>query len=74
MATNYPYVANPDYPRVVHPLDAPFLTAVLHDVLHRFSGDSQHVHNRTSSGGEIGGFTHKAEVEPHSLKSKPHKF
>ncbi|HMH12130.1 MAG TPA: hypothetical protein VK578_03390 [Edaphobacter sp.] len=54
MATNYPYVANPDYPRVVHPLDAPFLTAVLDDVLHRFRGDSKHVYIAGfSSGGEM---------------------
>jgi polyhydroxybutyrate depolymerase len=54
LATNYQYVANPDYPRVVHPLDAPFLTAVLHDVLRRFRGDSQHVYIAGfSSGGEM---------------------
>lgn len=54
LATNYPDVANPDYPRVVHPLDAPFLTAVLHDVMDRFKGDSQHVYIAGfSSGGEM---------------------
>jgi predicted peptidase len=54
LATNYPYVANPDYSRVVHPPDAPFLAAVLHDVLHRFRGDSQHVYIAGfSSGGEM---------------------
>lgn len=54
MATNYPYVANPNYPRLVHPLDTPFLTAVLHDVLHRFKGDSRHVYVAGfSSGGEM---------------------
>jgi polyhydroxybutyrate depolymerase len=54
MATNYPHVANPNYPRAAHPLDAPFLTAVLHNVLHRFNGDPQQVYIAGfSSGGEM---------------------
>jgi poly(3-hydroxybutyrate) depolymerase len=42
-AAHYPYIANSKYPRVVHPLDAPFLVAVLHDVLQRCGADPKHL-------------------------------
>jgi acetyl esterase/lipase len=42
-AAHYPYIANSKYPRVVHPLDAPFLVAFLHDVLQRCGADPKHL-------------------------------
>jgi polyhydroxybutyrate depolymerase len=42
-AEHYPYIANPKYPRVVHPRDAPFLAAVLHDVMERYAADPDRV-------------------------------
>jgi polyhydroxybutyrate depolymerase len=36
---HYPYIANPRYKRVVHPLDTPFLVAVLHQVIQRYGAD-----------------------------------
>ena len=41
IAANYPYLANPGYPRIIHPLDAPFLAAVLHGVLKKYRADTR---------------------------------
>jgi polyhydroxybutyrate depolymerase len=38
IAANYPYLANPEYPLIIHPLDAPFLEAVFQDVLKNYDG------------------------------------
>jgi len=43
MAARYAYLANTKYPRVVHPVDTPFLFALLHDVLQRYEADPRRV-------------------------------
>lgn len=44
IAEYYPYIANPRYPRVSHPPDAPFLEAVVDDALRRYGADAQHIY------------------------------
>jgi polyhydroxybutyrate depolymerase len=65
IAANYPYLANPEYPRITHPLDAPFLAAVLLDVLKNYGGDARRVYVvGFSSGGEMASdFAQSASTE-----------
>ena len=65
IAANYPYLANPENPRIIHPLDAPFLAAVLHDVLKKYRADTRRVYVvGFSSGAEMASdFAQSASTE-----------
>src|SRR5277367_6606762 len=44
LAENIPYIANPKYPRIMHPLDTTFLEALLDQVVRRYGADAQHIY------------------------------
>ncbi len=65
MAKSYPYLANPHYPRLLHPLDTPFLLAVMRDVFRHCSVNPHRVYVAGfSSGGEMASdFAQSAAME-----------
>jgi poly(3-hydroxybutyrate) depolymerase len=54
IAENVPHISNPKYPPIVHPLDAPFLEALIDQLLRRYKADAKHIY--------VVGFSRGAEM------------